>query len=212
MNKAFEIWFADDRAETGMLIPVDEIEQKIPTFGDACVYRLDEAATDERIAEINGLLKDWVAEHEFKWYRQSDVEEFLEENGIAFEVKSDDYYTPDGKIVYCQGEFGNEDYYDTFAVYTWWDGSNWKDEQRPDEYGSVEEVEFDEADENCLDTWNGSNYQSGGTGMHDYMVRLGDGRILMIYRSQWQGDHTEATIFTDEEYAIYRKNRKLDEE
>ena len=213
MNKAFEIWFADDRAKTGMLIPVDEIEQKIPTFGDACVYRLDEAATDERIAEINGLLKDWVAEHEFKWYRQSDVEEFLEENGIAFEVKSDDYYTPDGKIVYCQGEFGNEDYYDTFAVYTWWDGSSWQNVDRPEpsDDGSYEEVEYDTDDEQCLDEWNGSNYTSGSNGIHHYVVRLGDNRNLMIYRSQWQGEHDEAQIMTDAEYAEYRKERNLDD-
>jgi hypothetical protein len=39
MKKQYEIWFSEDRAETGMLIPADEIEEKISTFGDAVVYR-----------------------------------------------------------------------------------------------------------------------------------------------------------------------------
>lgn len=211
MKKAYEIWFAEDRAETGMLIPVSEIEQKVATFGDS-VYRLEEPATDERIAELNRMIENWAKENNFHWSRQSDVEEFFEENGIEYKVHSDDYYVPSGQIVFCQGEFCNENYFDTFAIYTWWDGSNWKDEARPEPSaeGFFEEVEFDESDEECLDEWDGSNYTNGSTGRHDYVVRLGDDRNLMIYRSQWQGEHTEAHIMNDAEYAEYREERGLD--
>jgi hypothetical protein len=212
MKKAYEIWFAGDRAETGMLIPVSEIEQKVATFGDATVYRLDEPATDERIAELNRMIEDWAKVNDFHWSRWSDVEEFFGENGIGYKIHSDDYYAPSGNIVYCQGEFYGEDQLDTFAVYTWWDGSNWKDLPRPEpsEEGYFEEVEFNESNEKSLDEWDGNNYTNGSTGRHDYVVRLGDDRNLMIYRSQWQGEHTEAQIMTDVQYAEYCKGRGLD--
>ena len=213
MKRKYEIWFADDRAETGMLIPTDEIEQKISTFGDAAVYRLDEAATDERIAGLMELLEKYVQENDFHWSRQSDVEDFFEEHGIGYETHSDDYYLPEGKIVFCQGTFWNEDIFDTFAIYKWWDGSNWKDVERPEpsDDGCYEEIEFDDADEKCLDEWDGSNYTNGSTGRHDYVVRLGENRNLVIYRSQWQGEHEQAQIMTDAEYAVYRKERNLDD-
>ena len=212
MKRKYEIWFAEDRAETGMLIPADEIEQKIATFGDAAVYRVGEAATVERLAELTESLKRYAQENDFSWSRQSDVDEFFEINGIEYEAYSDDYYLPDGKIVFCQGEFWNEDIFDTFAVYKWWNGSNWKYVERPEpsEDGYFEEVEYDGLEEECLDEWNGSNYTSGSTGRHHYVVRLGDDRNLMIYRSQWEGEHTEAQIMTDSEYADYRKERGLE--
>ena len=213
MKRKYEIWFAKDYAETGMLIPVEEIEQKIATFGDATLYRLDEEATEERIEELNDLVNEYAKENEdFHWSRRSDVEEFLEENEISYDIESDNYYTPNGKIVYCQGEFNNEDYFDTFAIYTWWDGSNWKDIERPEpsDEGYYEEVEFDDDDEECLDEWDGNNYTSGSIGRHHYVVRLGDDRNLMIYRSQWEREHTEAQIMTDSEYADYRKERGLE--
>ncbi len=213
MKRKYEIWFAEDRAETGMLIPADEIEQKIATFGDAAVYRLDEAATDERIAGLMELLEKYVQENDFHWSRQSDIEDFFEEHGIGYETHSDDYYLPEGKIVFCQGEFWNEDIFDTFAIYKWWDGSNWKDVERPEpsDDGYFEEVEYDEQDEKCLDEWDGNNYTSGSTGRHHYVVRLGEDKNLMIYRSQWQGEHEQAQIMNDAEYAEYRKDRHLDD-
>ena len=213
MKRQYEIWFNSDNDDTGMLIPVGEIEQKIATFGDATIYRLDETATDERIAELNKLEENWRKEYIYHWSRQSDVETFFEENGIKYETHSDDYYIPEGKIVYCQGEFSNENIFDTFAIYTWWDGSNWKDVERPEpsEDGYYEEVEFDDTDEKCLDEWDGSNYTNGSTGRHDYVVRLGEDKNLMIYRSQWQGEHEQAQIMNDAEYAEYRKDRHLDD-
>jgi hypothetical protein len=163
---------------------------------------------------LTDLLNAYKADDkDFHWSHRFDVEGFFEVNGIAYETHSDDYYLPDGKIVYCQGEFFNEDIFDTFAIYTWWDGSNWKDVARPEpsEDGYYEEVEFDDDNEECLDVWDGNNYTNGSTGRHDYVVRVGEDRNLMIYRSQWQGEHKQAQIMTDAEYAEYRKDRKLND-
>ena len=154
----FEIWRQEDSDELGKLIPISEIEQKICTYGDGTVLRLNEEANPERIKELNQLFEAYKTGNSDKWHKVGG-REFLEDSEIPFEIHDDDYYTPSNKIVFCQGEFCDESYFDTFQVYTWWNGSNWKDEQRPEEYGSVEEVEYDETDENCLDEWNGSNYQ-----------------------------------------------------
>ena len=48
-----------------------------------------------------------------------------------------------------------------------------------------------------LDIWNGSNYQNGGTGRHLGITRLADGRYVLIYGSDWQGDRDYAEIIND---------------
>lgn len=209
--KKFEIWkMTEHDDEVGMLIPVDEIEQMVGAFGDASVYRLDEKATDERIEELNRQIKEY-AEAEGVRYLHSCALDFLDEKEIEYKGIGDRFYTPEGNIVFAYDEFMSEDILDTFPVYTWWDGSNWKQIERPDEYGEVTELEYDEDEEECLDEWDGNNYTSGHVGVHHYMVRMGEDRVLMIYRSQWQGDHTTAEILTDAQYAEYRKGRGMDE-
>ena len=50
-----------------------------------------------------------------------------------------------------------------------------------------------------LDRWNGSNWQSGGTGLHRGITRLKDGRYVLIYGTQWQGDRDRAWVISPEE-------------
>ena len=59
-----------------------------------------------------------------------------------------------------------------------------------------------------LDVWNGSNYQNGGTGRHLGITRLVDGRYVLIYGSDWQGDSDYATIVSDK--TAYEKIMKYD--
>lgn len=209
--KKFEIWkMTEHDDDIGMLIPVDEIGEMASTFGDVMVYRLAEAATDERIEELNRQIMEY-AEAAGERYLPSCASDFLDTEGITYEDIGDRFYTPEGNIVFVCDEFMSEDMLDTFPVYTWWDGSNWKQAERPDEYGEITELEYEEGAEECLDEWDGSNYTSGYVGIHHYMVRLSKDRVLMIYRSQWQGDHTGAEILTDAQYAEYRKERGMDE-
>ena len=50
-----------------------------------------------------------------------------------------------------------------------------------------------------LDHWDGSNWTSGGTGMHKGITKLKDGRYVIIIGSQWQGSTDYAYIVSPEE-------------
>jgi hypothetical protein len=50
-----------------------------------------------------------------------------------------------------------------------------------------------------LDVWNGSNYQSGGTGRHLGVGRTRTGQFYLCYGTQWQGERDYARIVTAEE-------------
>lgn len=52
---------------------------------------------------------------------------------------------------------------------------------------------------NNLDTWNGSNWQSGGTGHHKGLTRLEDGRFVLIHGSDWQGVQDYGEVITKNE-------------
>ncbi|MBN2980091.1 hypothetical protein [Cohnella algarum] len=50
-----------------------------------------------------------------------------------------------------------------------------------------------------LDRWNGSNWQNGGVGRHLGITRLQDGRFVLIYGTQWEGERDYGLIATDRE-------------
>ena len=50
-----------------------------------------------------------------------------------------------------------------------------------------------------LDFWDGRNWTSGSAGHHMGITRLKDGRYVLIYISQWQGERDSAEIVSDEE-------------
>jgi hypothetical protein len=47
----------------------------------------------------------------------------------------------------------------------------------------IEDVDYN----NKLDVWDGSNFQSGGTGQHKGLTRLENGKFVLIHGSDWQG-------------------------
>lgn len=59
----------------------------------------------------------------------------------------------------------------------------------------IADVEYN----NNLDIWNGSNWQSGGTGQHKGLTRLEDGRFVLIHGSDWQGVEDYGIIITEDE-------------
>lgn len=50
-----------------------------------------------------------------------------------------------------------------------------------------------------LDYWDGRNYTSGSTGRHKGLARLTDGRYVLIYGTQWQGERHRCEIITPEQ-------------
>lgn len=49
-----------------------------------------------------------------------------------------------------------------------------------------------------LDYWNGKNWQNGGTGKHRGLTKLKDGRYVLIYGTDWQGEKDFAIIIDSE--------------
>lgn len=62
---------------------------------------------------------------------------------------------------------------------------------------------------NNLDIWNGSNWQSGGTGQHKGLTRLEDGRFVLIHGSDWQGVESFGNII-DETTALQEIMKSTD--
>lgn len=212
MKQSYEIWINDEHETEGRLVDLSEAEQMVSSFGDYPLYALGLHATPELISDWNRKYSDYVATCRDEGER-SDIIEFLDESGIEYTTYSDEWHTPSGRIVFYDGEFCDEDDFDTELVLELWDGSNWKYAYRPDlsEPGTdVIAVEYDQSDEECLDEWDGSNFASGSNGIHHYVVKLDDDKFLMIYRSRWQGSYTTAEIKTAAEYAAYRAERNLD--
>lgn len=51
---------------------------------------------------------------------------------------------------------------------------------------------------NNLDYWDGSNWTCGGLGKHKGLTKLRDGRYVLIYGSQWQGEKDYGVIISPE--------------
>jgi len=50
-----------------------------------------------------------------------------------------------------------------------------------------------------LDHWDGSNWTSGGVGQHEGLSKLEDGRYVLIYGTQWQGQKDYGETISREE-------------
>lgn len=50
-----------------------------------------------------------------------------------------------------------------------------------------------------LDYWDGRNYSNGGMGRHKGLAKLRDGRWVIIYGSDWQGERDYGIVVTAEE-------------
>lgn len=65
-----------------------------------------------------------------------------------------------------------------------------------DEFGDVvARVRYN----SCLDYWDGRNWTNGGLGHHKGLTKLKDGRYVIIYGTDWQGERDYAEIITSEQ-------------
>lgn len=51
----------------------------------------------------------------------------------------------------------------------------------------------------ALDYWDGRNWTNGGVGRHLGITKLKDGRYVLIYGTQWQGEKNYGMIVSPEE-------------
>lgn len=52
---------------------------------------------------------------------------------------------------------------------------------------------------NDLDHWDGRNYTCGSTGRHKGLTQLDDGRFVLIFGTQWQGERDSAEVISKEQ-------------
>lgn len=155
--------------------------------------------------ELNNLLKESELELEYDF----DLEEFLFERNISFEKISSVPVYPEKKqqlaFDYKEQLFFNIEDCETVKVYEWWDGSNFKTEVLEGEATeTIVEITNKFVD---LDEWDGQNWTTGGTGLHQYLYKIiaiddepvDTPHFLLEYSSQWQGSHHYAEILTLDE-------------
>lgn len=59
----------------------------------------------------------------------------------------------------------------------------------------VARVEYNE----LLDNWDGNCRSSGGAGHHLGIAKLKSGKFVLIYGTEWEGEHDMASVVSDKE-------------
>jgi len=112
-------------------------------------------------------------------------------------------------------DFLEDDDNEEKRIYRYWDGRNWKTVFCENETEIVISDSYVD-----LDEWDGRNFLTGGVGLHEkvYRVYEVDGEkvadtFMVLYSSQWQGDHNSAEVLHIDELKEHLKeiDRDLDE-
>lgn len=114
-------------------------------------------------------------------------------------------------------EISVENGWETVKIYSWWDGSNWREEVLG-LYDSETLVTIDDDREVSLDEWDGSNWKTKHLGYHQsiYKITEIDNEIvkeslyLLKKWSQMQDDHPTAQIMTKKELEDHLHDLELD--
>lgn len=116
--------------------------------------------------------------------------------------QNEEYANPDDCLAYDFYEkcFFNPSECDTYKVYEWWDGHNWKKDMVGEDDDIIKvtlESKYD------LDYWDGHNNVYGGVGLHANLHKIitidgepVEDKILWESWSQWQGSQTTGEIMT----------------
>ena len=182
---------------TGYVIDHDEVEDVV-TFLDYSVAEID--ADVENVEKLNKLIK----QSNTKLEDYEDLEEFLTNNSFDCEVEQiADVLVQKEQLCY---DFQEQRFFDladceTERAYSYHDGSNYKRIWIDNETN----VKMTEK-RVCIDEWDGNNWTTGGTGLHEYVYKAieiegekVDDTYVVVYISQWQGSHDMAEIMTIEE-------------
>jgi hypothetical protein len=212
MTKKYQIWEQQNEwEEHGMLIPAEDITDMVYAENYSW-YQIDGTTgnVDDLVEKLEAACFAAVdADEDFELADNDDLERFLQDTGIEFDSIDfvPDYAKPEEMLCYDRDnrEFFNLASVETYPVYRWWDGSNWKHEFGDDESVTVTEVTVED-ESTSLDEWDGNNHTCGGTGLHQcyYKVLEMDGEpvqdtYLLVRWSQWQGSHDTGEIMTKEQ-------------
>ena len=177
---------ATDYSEVILLLDKSEVEEKVYIDESTIVFLVGNNAHD--IKEFEEKYKVELEEYE-EDRDYTILEKILEEYTGSCEMAADGYInTDDDQWIYSMydRDFGKLSDFEHHDCYTYLDsGSNWK----TIEFENIEEVEV--LGSVCLDENYNGNYQTGGTGLHQYVYIIKDEsdiiRFLIEEQTQWQG-------------------------
>lgn len=212
--KTKRLLWAVNEVTTLLIDPKDLIEQV--WLGEGTTLAIEGELSAEQQAHILEKLKEKEdqGDTDIRWMSEDEFQEILEEMGIAASVSvADDWIDPDENVILFSLEelsFCKPSELEKTKVYEWWNGSNWK-RVILEPYMDETVVEITEKSV-CLDEWDGRNWQTGGTGLHQYVHKVItiDGEevedmFLLVHSSQWQGSHQTGEILTVNEVRNHLK-------
>ncbi len=205
-RKEFVIW-KNEGQEIGTLYSADEIEKVVDLSQDTYFF-IGGEFNRELLDKLNANKPEEAIVY------KEDLVDYLQSIGIDAEVDScRDYEVSRPIIVYEAGSNGFFDLsdFDTFSgVQVLERGSNWTWEFSAEGYTMETSVTVDMDTEQCLDVWTGSNWQTGWTGLHEYIYKAieidGDTtEDMYLFRrtSQWEGDQDAGQVMSREELMEY---------
>jgi hypothetical protein len=180
--------------------------------------------------DANSLDLDDINEKFGKYLAETDefiidaLEEFFREYyGLDVAVETAEYYgdTDEDRLIYDRESkiFYNQRDGHVVEIYRYWDGSNWQTVELGDDL--IDVVVVVDQDYVNLDEWNGHDWVTGGTGLHERVYRIAEldeekpsePTFLLEKWSQWQGEEPKGYIMTLSEVVEHLKElgRDVDE-
>jgi hypothetical protein len=206
MKKVLWKW---DYSEDELLVDLEEIKERIPFGEEPTLVEFNESVD---LGDLNAKLKAYMEENDdiSGWLGYDELEKFFQVINLhPTNITGIDFYgNPDehnDSIIYDPnvGEFHLGKDWDVIKVYEYWDGHNWITKSGEEAIEYVVEVEEEQVN---LDEWNGSNFQTSGTGLHQYIqkiVEVDDEKVedkyLLVRWSQWQGSLPSGELMSIEE-------------
>jgi len=207
MNKTnFRIWKNNDH-QLGTLYREREIDKVVDLSGDT-YFIVDIAPNKDMIDRLNSQINP-----EISYIEKEDLEAYLDSIGINADVKScEDLEISKSVIVYERetNAFYDLTDFDTVDAVQYWDGHNWVWDYKVDDWTEETLVTVDDDSERCIDEWDGSNFKTGGMGLHEdiYKAIEVDGEdandmYLLRKTSQWEGEQDTAEVMSREDLIDY---------
>lgn len=210
------IWSVDEGEMVNYLIDPNEVEERANFIDDDhhfAIEGLPKNLTDDEIEVIKKLLKDYEKnEDTLDVYTIEEllteklnynvnvnyVEDYPEFNNNLMVYFKGDHLSPNGLFELSESHF------DTVKVYSYWDGSNWK--EIINDGMEVVETELVVTDDFVsLDEWDGRNWVTTRYEHHDVhkVISINDEKIedefLLVKRSKFEREHTLGYVVTKDE-------------
>jgi hypothetical protein len=212
--KIKKVLWEDSMYDHAWLIDPEDVAEEVHLWVDGRFFEISGDslqnlydAEKQVIAKLEE--KEELDELTIRYIDADELEGVLHEMGfenVSVSMADEWIATHKNVLLFDAGEsmFWKPDSLETTKTYQWWDGSNWR-KVVLESHMNETIVEITEASV-CLDEWDGYGWQTGGNGHHQYIHKIltidGEPRedsYLLVYSSQWQGQHDRAEILSIDE-------------